>query len=56
MQSNFVILNQMGLLKNFEISRVKYLYNKGLGLTNHFDIGIVFEISVFQISKFNCII
>lgn len=37
----------------FEISRVKYLRNKWLGLTNKFDISIVCEISGFNISKFN---
>lgn len=31
------------------------LLNKWLGLKNHFDITIVFAISVFDISKFNCI-
>lgn len=32
---------------------VKYFKNKGLGLTNHFDISIVFVISMFKISKLN---
>lgn len=40
----------------FDISRVNYLKYKKLGLTNHFDITIVFEISVSEISKFNSII
>lgn len=44
----------LGPLKNFEILRVKYLKNKWLGLTNHFDISIVFKISVFEILKINC--
>lgn len=34
---------------------VKYLKKKWLGLTNHFDRSILFEISVFKTSKFNCI-
>lgn len=31
------------------------LKNKWWGLTNHFDLSIVLKISVFDISKFNCI-
>lgn len=38
----------MGLGKNFEISRVKYLKYKWLGLLNHFDISTVFEIPMFN--------
>lgn len=34
--------------------KIHVLKIKWLVLTNHFDISTVFEISVFQISKFNC--
>lgn len=36
----------MGLFDNFEISRVKYIKNKWLGVTNHLFISILFEISI----------
>lgn len=38
----------------FKILRVKYFKNKWLGLKNHCNISFVFEISVFEIPKFNC--
>lgn len=58
MQSNFVILNQLGLFINFrdirviKISRVNYLKKiSGWDFNiNHFDISNAFEISVFEIS------
>jgi hypothetical protein len=45
-------------IQEFEISRIKYLRNKELGLSNLFDIHVSFvcEISHFQICKFNCTI
>lgn len=43
--------------KHLDNMSVLYLKkNKWLGLTNHFDISIVFNISVFEISEFHCII
>lgn len=53
-QSNSVISNLIGLFKKlsdiqvFEISRVKYLKNMKLELTNQFNISIVFDISVLR--------
>lgn len=38
----------------FGISKVIYLKYKQLGLTNHFNISIVFKISVFWVPKFDC--
>lgn len=42
-------------IRVFEISKVKYPKYKWLGLTNYFDISIVFQISEFEIPKINCI-
>lgn len=56
-QSNLVISNLIGLVKNFEISEIsRVIYTKSikyqwLGLASHFDISIIFEISVFGIQK-----
>lgn len=38
-----------------DISSVKCFKNKEFGLSNQFDISMVFEISVFEIAKFNCV-
>lgn len=38
-----------------DISSVKCFKNKEFGLSNQFDISMVFEISVFEIAKFSCI-
>lgn len=40
-------------IRVFKISRVNYLKDKWLGLSNH--LSNVFEILVFEIPKFNCI-
>lgn len=44
-------LNYLGILD----IECKILKNKWWGLTNHFDLSIVLKISVFEITKFNCI-
>lgn len=45
-------LNYLGILD----IECKILKNKWWGLTNHFDLSIVLKISVFEITKFNCIL
>lgn len=50
---------EIGMKSSKHLDNMSVLYlkkNKWLGLTNHFDISIVFNISVFEISKFHCII
>lgn len=42
------------VLKLKRYPSIQDIENMWLGLRNHFDISIVFEISVFEISKFIC--